>query len=287
MPPLRRSSAKVARIEGILHGPRRDPLEDEARFLRSWFERPLVTGAVTPSGKMLARTMASYVDPHQDGPVIELGPGTGPVTEALIRRGVAPERLILVEFNPDFCRLLARRFPGVTVIRGDAYDMRATLGSALAQPGAATISSLPLFTKPLEQRLDLLNAAHDLMRPGAPSCSSPTRWCRRSRPSARPAATRQRRPIGCGSTCRPLGCGCIGGRNGDFPSPLRGGEKIYPNCSLRIRSSKLCPGSCSSTRPVLLSSDVSTEQTRRNSVWSATAATGRWAASSTSMWMRA
>jgi len=173
LPPLRHSSAKVPGLEGRLRegrllGPRRDPLEDEARFLRSWLERPLVTGAVTPSGRMLARTMASYVDPQQDGPVIELGPGTGPVTEALIRRGIAPERLILVEFNPDFCRLLARRFPGVTVIRGDAYNIRATLDSVLVEPGAATISSLPLFTKPLEQRLDLLNAAHDLMRPGAP-----------------------------------------------------------------------------------------------------------------------
>ncbi len=168
MPPLRHSSAKVSGIEGRIRGPRRDPLEDEARFLRSWLERPLVTGAVTPSGRMLARTMASYVDPQQAGPVIELGPGTGPVTEALIRRGVPAERLILVEFNPDFCRLLSRRFPGVTVIRGDAYDIRATLGSVLSEPGAATISSLPLFTKPLEQRLDLLNAVHDLMRPGSP-----------------------------------------------------------------------------------------------------------------------
>ncbi len=53
--------------------PKRDILEDEARFLRSWFERPLVTGAVTPSGRMLARTMASYVDPRLTGPVIELG----------------------------------------------------------------------------------------------------------------------------------------------------------------------------------------------------------------------
>ena len=87
MPPLRRSSTK-ARAAGL--GERRDPLEDEARFLRSWFERPLVTGAVTPSGKMLARTMAAYVDPRRDGPVIELGPGTGPVTEALLRRGLAP-----------------------------------------------------------------------------------------------------------------------------------------------------------------------------------------------------
>ena len=81
MPPLRRPNAKAPAVRSAIFGPRRDPLEDEARFLRSWFERPLVTGAVTPSGKMLARTMASYVDPRLEGPVVELGPGTGPVTE--------------------------------------------------------------------------------------------------------------------------------------------------------------------------------------------------------------
>jgi len=144
------------------------PLEDEARFLKSWVERPLVTGAVSPSGRMLARTMASYVDPHLDGPVIELGPGTGPVTEAIIRRGVAPERLILVEFNPDFCKLLRRRFPAATVVEGDAYGLAETLGDSAARPAAAVVSSLPLFTKPLPMRVALLNDAFDLMRSGAP-----------------------------------------------------------------------------------------------------------------------
>lgn len=167
MPPLRRSSAKADVAAGELRK-RRDPLEDEARFLRSWFERPLVTGAVTPSGKMLARTMASYVDPRVDGPVIELGPGTGPVTEALIRRGIEQERLVLVEYNPDFCKLLQKRFPRATIVRGDAYDIATTLGSVITEKAAAMVSSLPLFTKPLEQRLDLLNAGHAMMHAGAP-----------------------------------------------------------------------------------------------------------------------
>jgi phosphatidylethanolamine/phosphatidyl-N-methylethanolamine N-methyltransferase len=167
LPPLRRSSAKADLASGA-DRTRRDPLEDEARFLRSWFERPLVTGAVTPSGKMLARTMASYVDPRVSGPVIELGPGTGPVTEALIRRGVEQERLILVEYNPDFCKLLQKRFPRATILRGDAYNIRETFGTRLTEKAAAMVSSLPLFTKPLEQRLDLLNAAHEMMHPSAP-----------------------------------------------------------------------------------------------------------------------
>ncbi|MGA2568455.1 MAG: methyltransferase, partial [Pseudolabrys sp.] len=65
-------------------------LDDEMQFIRSWIEKPISTGAVMPSSKALARTMARYVDPKANGPVIELGPGTGPVTEALVQRGVDP-----------------------------------------------------------------------------------------------------------------------------------------------------------------------------------------------------
>jgi phosphatidylethanolamine/phosphatidyl-N-methylethanolamine N-methyltransferase len=146
----------------------KDRFEDEARFLRSWLERPLVTGAVTPSGKLLARTMASYVDPRVPGPVIELGPGTGPVTSALVRRGIAQDRLVLVEYNLEFCKLLHRKFPKATIVQGDAYDLDETLRDVMSEPAAATVSSLPLFNKPLEKRLELLDEAQALMRPGAP-----------------------------------------------------------------------------------------------------------------------
>ena len=146
----------------------KDRFQDEARFLRSWLERPLVTGAVTPSGKILARTMASFVDPRIPGPVVELGPGTGPVTDALIRRGVAQDRLVLVEYSPEFCQLLKRRFPKATIIQGDAYDLTDTLSGILAEPAAATVSSLPLFTKPMDERRSLLEGAQELMHPDAP-----------------------------------------------------------------------------------------------------------------------
>src|SRR3712207_9336639 len=86
---------------------------------------------------MLARTMASYVDPRVPGPVIELGPGTGPVTDALVRRGVAQDRLVLVEYNPDFCKLLKRKFPKATIVQGDAYELGETLRDALGEPDPA------------------------------------------------------------------------------------------------------------------------------------------------------
>jgi phosphatidylethanolamine/phosphatidyl-N-methylethanolamine N-methyltransferase len=143
-------------------------LDDEVRFIRSWIEKPLSTGAVTPSGRVLARTMASYVDPHGAEPVIELGPGTGPVTEALVGAGVDPARLVLVEFNPTFCRLLRTRYPAATVVQGDAYRLRSLLGSLVGRPAAAVVSGLPLVTKPLRTRVRLINDAFGLMLPGAP-----------------------------------------------------------------------------------------------------------------------
>jgi phosphatidylethanolamine/phosphatidyl-N-methylethanolamine N-methyltransferase len=112
--------------------------------------------------------MARYIDPSVAGPIVELGPGTGPVTEALVNEGVDPERLVLVEFNPTFCQLLRSRFPEATVIQGDAYSLRRLLKDFLLDPAAAVVSGLPLFTKPARVRLRLLREALDLMRPGAP-----------------------------------------------------------------------------------------------------------------------
>jgi phosphatidylethanolamine/phosphatidyl-N-methylethanolamine N-methyltransferase len=143
-------------------------LDDEVRFIRSWIERPLTIGAVAPSSKMLARAMARYVDPHSDGPVVELGPGTGPVTAALVEAGVDPGRLVLVEFNPAFCRILRARYPDATLVQGDAYSMRRLLETLLLQPAAAVVSGLPLVTKPMRMRLRLIRDAFDLMLPGAP-----------------------------------------------------------------------------------------------------------------------
>jgi phosphatidylethanolamine/phosphatidyl-N-methylethanolamine N-methyltransferase len=143
-------------------------LDDEVRFIRSWIEKPLSIGAVTPSSRVLARAMAAYVDPNTKGPVIELGPGTGPVTEALVTQGIDPARLILVEFDPTFCRLLRQRYPAATVVQGDAYSLKRVLGSHLAAPAAAVVSGLPLFTKPLKTRLKLVYEAFALMLPGAP-----------------------------------------------------------------------------------------------------------------------
>lgn len=143
-------------------------LDDEVRFIRSWIEEPLSVGAVMPSGKPLARAMAKCVDPQTQGSVIELGPGTGAVTTALVEQGIEPSRLVLVEFNPTFCRLLRTRYPKATVVQGDAYGIKRLLANFLRQPAAAVVSGLPLFTKPLKFRVRLLADAFTLLAADAP-----------------------------------------------------------------------------------------------------------------------
>lgn len=125
---------------------------DIVRFIRTWG----TTGAIAPSGRALARRMVADVDPAASEPVLELGPGTGVVTRALIERGVAPARIIAVEFNLAFCRVLAERCPGVRIVNGDAYDLERSLAGVYGGPFAAAVSSLPLLLRPAEQRLALV-----------------------------------------------------------------------------------------------------------------------------------
>jgi phosphatidylethanolamine/phosphatidyl-N-methylethanolamine N-methyltransferase len=143
-------------------------LDDEVRFLRSWIEKPLHMGAVMPSGRLLARTMAQYVDISSTGPVVELGPGTGAITSALIEHGVDQKRLVLVEYNPGFCALLRDRYPHARVVQGDAYALRDSLWDVLSMPASAVVSGLPLVTKPMLTRLKLIRDAFLALAPGAP-----------------------------------------------------------------------------------------------------------------------
>jgi phosphatidylethanolamine/phosphatidyl-N-methylethanolamine N-methyltransferase len=143
-------------------------LDDEVRFLRSWIEKPLHMGAVMPSGRVLARTMAQYVDIKSEGPVVELGPGTGAITSALIEHGIDQKRLVLVEYNPGFCALLRDRYPHAKVVQGDAYRLRDSLRNVLSARASAVVSGLPLVTKPMLTRLKLIREAFVALAPGAP-----------------------------------------------------------------------------------------------------------------------
>lgn len=148
---------------------RETPRSHEGRFLRNWLRSPLRTGAVFPSSRALAEAMARPVPLAGEGVVVELGPGTGVMTQALLDRGIAPARLILIEYSPDFCALLASRFPDVRIVEGDAYRPGEAFDAALGGRAIdAVLSSLPLMARPDAAREAALDHHLSRMSPGAP-----------------------------------------------------------------------------------------------------------------------
>ncbi len=145
-----------------------NPLAEQFEFLRGLIARPKSVGAIAPSSPALARAIAHEIDPALPGPVLELGPGTGVVTEALIERGIVPSRITAIEHDPDFVTRVSARCPGVTVIRGDAFNLGETLGPINGAPYAGVISGLPLLNWPMAARRALIEDIFRRLSPGAP-----------------------------------------------------------------------------------------------------------------------
>ena len=139
-------------------------LADGAHFFRSLIAAPRLTGAVAPSGRALARAMAAAAGSAPRGLIVELGPGTGPVTRALIESGVSARRGSCCSNTiPGFCAILRQRFARAAIVRGDAYDLPGALVEFAGQPIAAVVSSLPLLNQPPHRRAKLIADAFALM----------------------------------------------------------------------------------------------------------------------------
>jgi len=141
----------------------RMPAADIRSFLLSWIRNPLRVAAVAPSGPAVAALMTQDIT-AETGPVIELGPGTGPFTYALLDRGVRERDLTLVEYGSDFVRLLQTRFPQARVVWMDAawLDKYKLFENA---PVGAVISGLGLLTMPPHKIVAILSGAFGYLRP--------------------------------------------------------------------------------------------------------------------------
>ena len=144
------------------------PFEEELQFLRGLIASPRSVGAIAPSSPALARAVAAQVDPERPGPVLELGPGTGAITKEILERGIDPDRLTLIEYDPAFVKRLTERFQGVRVLKGDGFEFERSIGNHAAEDYAAIVSGMPLLNFPLAKRLALLETALRRLRRGAP-----------------------------------------------------------------------------------------------------------------------
>lgn len=137
-------------------------------FFRQWLRHPLSMSSITPSGRQLSAMMAAAV-PADVQRVIELGAGTGVITHALIKHGVKPEQLLVVEMNEVLHDLLRHTFPRAHVVWGDARSLQPLIAGAGTfgdQPVGAVVSSLGLLTMPVDVQHDILAAAFSVLRPG-------------------------------------------------------------------------------------------------------------------------
>lgn len=115
-------------------------------FFREIFSNPLAIGAVCPSSKRLATAIATQIPIELSGKIIELGPGTGVVTQALLEHGINPEKLVAIERSNMFVKHLIKKFPQLTVIEGDAKDLAHLLTEDATV--SVIVSGLPLRSLP-------------------------------------------------------------------------------------------------------------------------------------------
>ena len=126
-------------------------------FLRGLIANPKGVSAPTPSSPTLASRIASKVDLRRPGLVVELGAGTGAVTQALLDHGVPADRLLAVENSAYYADLLRKRFPRVQVTEGDALEFDRLVPSGM--PVAAVVSGIPLLHLEPRRRRDFIERA--------------------------------------------------------------------------------------------------------------------------------
>ncbi|HVM81404.1 MAG TPA: methyltransferase domain-containing protein [Stellaceae bacterium] len=163
----------MTRPESNRKKPRRLVLLDEQdkeamKFFAMWLKSPTRIGAVVPSSRHLARAMAREVQGVGAGVIVELGAGTGSVTRALVEAGIPRERLVVVERDPDLYRLLKQHFPELTILKGDARELRRLLAPLGIREAAAVVSSLPLISIPKVTRTRILAECFALLGDGRP-----------------------------------------------------------------------------------------------------------------------
>lgn len=124
----------------------RHPLRGLINLLGLWLRRPTSVGAVAPSSRKLAQAMAAQLDPGAPGLVIELGAGTGNITEALAAALPRADELLVVEKEPSLCRILRERFPTLRIVEGDARHLSELIGQSEAASVRAVVSSLPFVS---------------------------------------------------------------------------------------------------------------------------------------------
>lgn len=139
-------------------------LQERKQFVKALLSNPSAIGAVAPSGAFLAAAITAQIHPKA-GKVLELGCGTGVFTREMLRKGVNPSSLVLVEQDSGMSSSLRTQFPEAAVLQVSAQDLSRESHPELDGIGAA-ICGLPLRNMSVTVHRKLLTAVFEAMHPG-------------------------------------------------------------------------------------------------------------------------
>ncbi len=133
--------------------------EEHFVFFKRWLKNPLQIGAFFPSSRSLARLIGRevLVSPHQI--VVELGGGTGILTEELIKAGVPENQLYVIEIDPILVSYLKKRFPNVIVLHGNAINLPDLIPPEFLGKVSTIVSGMPLLNMPKIVQKDIVDAS--------------------------------------------------------------------------------------------------------------------------------
>lgn len=148
-------------------------LKNQIAFFRQFRKRFETTGAVAPSSRFLAKSMTRFLadrDPANPVRVLEIGPGTGPVTESIVSLLRAGDMFDLVELNEEFVRILKSRFetePAWKAVQSLSQIHQLPVQEFQAtEPYDFVISGLPLNNFPADLVAIISETYFRLLRPG-------------------------------------------------------------------------------------------------------------------------
>lgn len=130
-------------------------------FFRAWLRAPLSIASLVPSSRATGEAFARVLDLSGEGAILELGSGTGAISQTLLAAGIPDHRLVMVEREPELAAYLRRRFPAVRTIQGDAANLDALLAAHGIHRLSAVASSLPIVWFPLRAQAAILRACFD------------------------------------------------------------------------------------------------------------------------------
>ena len=144
-------------------------MSDFTLFLGKFLRHGTKIASLAPSSPWLSRATVRNIDFAKAGAVVELGAGTGPITKVLAERARPETKVVVVERDPDFARILHERYahlPNFAVIEGDCRDLAAMLADRGVDRVDAVVSGLPVPSFPKDLQRDLFRTVRSVLAPG-------------------------------------------------------------------------------------------------------------------------